>query len=371
MPTLASLPRLAAEFDRKRNAPLRPADVTLDSRRPIWWRCRVAAAHKWQASPYRRRANRCPFCKDDRPSRARSLAAAMPAAARQWDAERNGKLTPADVTAGSGRRVWWRCPKAPDHRWRTPVQVRGLTGRGCPFCSGRAVCRSNSLAFLKPAIAREWDRKRNGAVTPWDVRPGSGRRVWWRCRKDSRHVWHTSIKSRASNGRGCPFCAGHMVFDGHSLGDRFSEAAALWHPDRNGPLTAWDVTPFSSRRVWWKCPKGPDHEWEGSIRKRARAKVSCPFCASDRISITNCLATRFPAVAHTWHPTLNRATTPRDVTAFTAKKFWWICTRGHAWRAAVGSRTNMRSGCPFCSGRRKVATVRRPRRWVHLPSDYS
>jgi hypothetical protein len=343
--------------------------VSFGSTRPIWWRCPAAGDHSWRASPNQRRGRGCPFCSGNRICRSNSLAVRAPAVAREWDITRNGTLTPREVTAGSNRLVWWRCPKGADHRWRTAVSERGTTGRGCPFCSGRAVCRTNSLAFLEPAIAREWDKRRNRALSPWHFRPGSSRRVWWRCRTDRTHIWMAAVNKRTA-GRGCPFCAGRRVSDGHSLGDCLPKIAAAWHPTRNGALTPWDVTPFSARRVWWKCPDGPDHEWQGSVGKRSRAKVSCPFCAGDRVSVTNCLATRFPSVARTWHPTMNGKTTPRDVTAFTGKKFWWLCTRGHAWKAIVGGRTRLRSGCPFCSRRRKVATVRRPRRWVHLPSDH-
>jgi hypothetical protein len=41
--------------------------------------------------------------------------------------------------------------------------------------------------------------------------------------------------------------------------------AALWHPTRNGDLTPAEVTARSSRKVWWVCEKGPDHEWRTTV----------------------------------------------------------------------------------------------------------
>ena len=64
------------------------------------------------------------------------LATLDPAIAAQWDQERNGNLTPEMVTAGSAKRVWWRCDQG--HVWKTKIYVR--TGRqrsGCPVCAGR------------------------------------------------------------------------------------------------------------------------------------------------------------------------------------------------------------------------------------------
>ena len=36
-----------------------------------------------------------------------------------------------------------------------------------------------------PRLVEEWDWDRNGILTPEIVRAGSGRRVWWKCKKGS------------------------------------------------------------------------------------------------------------------------------------------------------------------------------------------
>ena len=42
------------------------------------------------------------------------------------------------------------------------------------------------------------------------------------------------------------------------------ELAKQWHPTLNGDLTPFDVIPGTSKKVWWKCEKGDDYEWEAS-----------------------------------------------------------------------------------------------------------
>tara|TARA_Y100000310_G_scaffold72876_1_gene69028 strand:- start:3654 stop:3893 length:240 start_codon:yes stop_codon:yes gene_type:complete len=42
----------------------------------------------------------------------KSLAETHPEIAAQWHLTKNEDLTPYDVTAGSGRKVWWKCSVA-------------------------------------------------------------------------------------------------------------------------------------------------------------------------------------------------------------------------------------------------------------------
>jgi hypothetical protein len=64
----------------------------------------------------------------------------------------------------------------------------------------------------------------------------------------------------------------------------------------------------------------------------------------------NSLLIKNPALAKEWHPSKNVKLTPKDVTPGSHKKVWWICSKGHEWKARVFSRDNGH-GCPYCSGR--------------------
>ncbi len=140
------------------------------------------------------------------PTSGNSLAEKFPDIANEWDCEKNGALTPSDVNYGAAINVWWRCPTNSEHVWRTSVNSRTTPkGTGCPFCRGLAVCLSNSLATLNPALAKEWHPTLNGALTPLDFTPNSNKKAWWLCRFDSTHEWLANIAKRNS-GRGCPIC---------------------------------------------------------------------------------------------------------------------------------------------------------------------
>jgi len=62
-------------------------------------------------------------------------------------------------------------------------------------------------------------------------------------------------------------------------------------------------------------------------------------------------------LAKEWHPSKNGNLTPKDVSPSSEKKVWWVCKKGHEWKAMVGNRHKLWAGCPYCSGRKKQGEV--------------
>jgi hypothetical protein len=82
-------------------------------------------------------------------SSVKAMLADYPEIASQWHPTLNVGLDVAVITAKSHKKVWWKFTAVSDHEWSAAVSNR-TSGRGCPFCSGKAVSRSNSLAALTP-----------------------------------------------------------------------------------------------------------------------------------------------------------------------------------------------------------------------------
>ena len=266
-----------------------------------------------------------------------------PSLAKEWHPTKNGSLTPRDVTAGSGKKVWWLCSKG--HEWLVTVNDRSR-GHGCPYCAGQKVNDENCLQALNPSLAKEWHPTKNGSLTPRDVTAFSKKKIWWQCSKG--HEWPATVSNR-SNGNGCPNCAGQKVNDENCLQTINPTLAKEWHPTKNGSLTPRDVTAGSGKKVWWLCSKG--HEWLAVVSDRSSGN-GCPYCAGRKVNDENCLQTINPTLAKEWHPTKNGSLTPRDVTAGSGKKVWWLCSKGHEWLAVVNSRSNGH-GCPYCYRQRR------------------
>jgi hypothetical protein len=72
----------------------------------------------------------------------------------QWDWRRNVDVLPDDISYGLHLQIWWHCENGPDHRWSARAQSR-IGGKGCPFCAGKLVSATNSLATRNPAVASQ------------------------------------------------------------------------------------------------------------------------------------------------------------------------------------------------------------------------
>jgi SAM-dependent methyltransferase len=131
------------------------------------------------------------------------------------------------------------------------------------------------------------------------------------------------------------------------------ELAAEWHPTKNGILLPDSVTGKSSKRVWWKCTRGPDHEWDARICDRARTNTKCPFCINQKVALSNSLLTKFPEIAIEWHPIKNQMKA-LQIAPGSSMKAWWVCKKdsSHEWQATPNDRTGpKKSLCPFCANR--------------------
>lgn len=124
-----------------------------------------------------------------------------------------------------------------------------------------------------------------------------------------------------------------------------------WDEERNQDFSPEKISSFSHRAVWWRCTRG--HVWQAEVKDRVHHKSGCPYCAGKvPVRGETDLATLYPKVAAEWHPKKNKGVTPEDVTAGTDKIYWWQCSLGHEWRAAVENRTRKGNACPYCSGKR-------------------
>lgn len=488
-------PELAKEWHLTKNGDLKPEMVVVGSEKKVWWKCRKG--HEWSAAVYSRKCGTgCPMCARESRVIARqrmilknsgSLAETNPAIAAEWHPIRNGNLTPAMVTIGSNKKVWWKC--AAGHEWEAIICSRKRAG--CAFCSGRQTLPGqNDLATTYPDLAAEWHFEKNGDLLPNMITAGSEKRVWWKCTKG--HEWEAVVYSRKS-GRECPICAREsgvierqqtLLNRSGSLSETHPELAKEWHPAKNGDLSSDMVTAGSEKRVWWQCAKG--HEWEAVVYSRKSGR-GCPTCEAerqtsfpeqaifyyiskvyeaenrftlqkkeldvyipelktgieyngrffhrgaeerdakkrsffstagirvitvvesnenritgdvvaycgkrsnyselgwaireifrlldgqknapdidivrDRMKIWNryiasekerSIAATHPELAREWHPTKNGVLTPDMVTSGANKKVWWQCLKGHEWEAMINSRAIGR-GCPICTGRKVLA----------------
>jgi hypothetical protein len=206
-----AFPEIAKEWHPTRNEDKNPADFTPRSGIKVWWICEKG--HEWEQTIHNRTSGSgCPGCyKENRTEnfmksilkKRGSLADNYPELIKEWHPSKNGSLKPSQVTSRNNRKVWWICEKG--HEYDTAISNR-TNGSGCPYCTGKRVGKDNNLAVINPSLVKDWHPIKNGTITPYDVTPGSNKKVWWQCPNNSNHIWETSIYSRVK-GSGCPICA--------------------------------------------------------------------------------------------------------------------------------------------------------------------
>jgi len=206
-----NFPELLKEWYYKKNIHLNPESIMPYSHKKVWWKC--SQGHEWQIAVAARTKKKsgCPFCSGRLASDDNCLQTLYPELAKEWHPTKNGKLTPKDVTTGTDKKVWWQCDKG--HSWKAAVHSRvGKKPTGCPYCSGRYATADNNLAINFPELLKEWHYKKNDPLKPDELRPGSNKKVWWRCAKG--HEWRIDPNKRiGKDATGCPYCAGNVKRD--------------------------------------------------------------------------------------------------------------------------------------------------------------
>lgn len=137
-----------------------------------------------------------------------SLGFRYPGIAADWNYERNGGVTPYDISSKNDEKWWWKCQEG--HEWHSSIKEK----RYCKICyqehvkklmsmNERKVKLRFSIATKYPRLAAEWHPFLN-KIDIADVTHRSRLEVWWQCKNG--HEWKASVISRSKKNSCCPFC---------------------------------------------------------------------------------------------------------------------------------------------------------------------
>ena len=190
-------PELSNQWHPTRNGAMTPSDFTSGSGEIVWWLC--GHGHEWKAQiSSRNKDTGCPYCAGQRVSSDNCLQERNPRLAAEWHPTKNGKLTPADVTLGTARKVWWVCSAG--HEWTAANNDRNR-GNGCPTCGNRkrGDATRGTLKEMQ-AIAKE----RGGKCISSEY-VTARKKLKWECAKG--HTWEAVPDCVKNRGSWCPICA--------------------------------------------------------------------------------------------------------------------------------------------------------------------
>lgn len=213
-------PDLAAQWNYEKNSGLKPEQVTVGTKKKVWWLLPYddpnTGKHfdfEWVAAICdRNNGDGCPFTANRAVWKGfNDLCTTHPEIAKTWNYEKNGALKPEDFTASSKKKVWWKVEYFDDKtkkmyvlEWDAKIYLRIKTPNNPNFCN-RLYPEFNDLATRFPDIAAEWNYEKNGELKPENFTYGSKKKVWWTVEYEGKkYEWQMKINARTSQGQGCP-----------------------------------------------------------------------------------------------------------------------------------------------------------------------
>ena len=194
----------------------------------------------------------------------------------EWCFEKNDEigLDIYKITKGSEKTAYWKCSKCTSE-YEMIINIR-FYNKKCPYCSNRKVNYTNSVASIRPDLAKQWHPILNGELTPHDVAIGSSTQVWWQC--DKGHEWSARASDRNKyESRCCTICVNKKVLKGYNdLFTTHPETASLLLNKEDGIKYTYG----SKQRVNWKCLTCDEIIMDKSIDKVVSTGLSCPNCTS-------------------------------------------------------------------------------------------
>jgi hypothetical protein len=176
---------------------------------------------------------------------------------------------------GNRNKLKWKCLKEEcgeifEKNWGDMSQ-----NQGCPYCVGKQIGLSNCLATLRLDLAAEWHPTKNGDLTPYNITISSGRKVWWKCSKNPKHEWETSVANR-NKGDNCPYCYGRYASEDYNLLVVNPKLCEEWDYEKNKKKPD-EYCPNSEEKAWWVC-KECGYNWKSTIGNRNK-NIGCPECS--------------------------------------------------------------------------------------------
>jgi hypothetical protein len=152
-----------------------PVDkMPCDSSLSVEWVCEQG--HTWNRTVINQmRIRTCPICAKRVPSADYSLFAIHPELANEWDEELNAGIEKNNVMPNANKKLWWKCNAGHTYQCTAADRHRG---KGCPFCAGKKVIESESIAVTdKEVVEKYWNYERN-VHKPTELSRTSKRKVW-------------------------------------------------------------------------------------------------------------------------------------------------------------------------------------------------
>lgn len=221
-----------------------------------------------------------------------SFGSLYPELAKNWDSQKNGKLTPNMLTPGSNYEAFFKCERC-GKSWSAAISTVTKWKRTlCKKCSmgdngvnntKRIVKERGSLGNYSKELTEQWDCDANGDITPFDIPKNYSKPVFWKC-PTCGYKWSQAPTARVHKEiiAGCPHCSGRVAMESvDDLQTLYPEIAKEWDAEKNKGVFPSQIRPGSSTPRYWICSK---HGMSFKTSPYYRTKgAGCPKCKQEKI----------------------------------------------------------------------------------------
>lgn len=153
-------PELMEEWDYKKNGDVNSYKILPKVAKRVWWKC--DKGHEWDATINNRVRNKsgCPYCSGLRTIQGENdIVTTNPEILKEWDFDKNTKMTPQTIKAGSEVKVWWKCQKC-GNSYKASPYARLKEGTACPYCANQVFEYTKAKREGEEIIAKNGQKMR-------------------------------------------------------------------------------------------------------------------------------------------------------------------------------------------------------------------
>ena len=355
-------PHLIKEWHPIKNGDLKPEELLKGSHKIIWWIC--SKGHEWKTIAKTRTisGNNCPFCANQMVGKDNNLKFLFPEIAKEWHPTKNGDIKPEDIVSGSNKKYWWLCRKG--HSYNTRVEQRTRRNVGCSKCSNqtsrpefRIVAELESI--FKKVSSRYKFKKTEIDIYIEDINLGieyDG--AYHHKKKDTldsqKNIFLKNNLIKLIRVRRTPL-------------NKLSEYDVLVYQDeikkKDLDNLCYSISSLCNEEQKIKIKKYL--EYSSFVNEESYRKYLSYFpgpIPSQSLAVIN------PQLTKQWNYKKNYPLEPESFYPRSNEKVWWICDKGHEWKASITNRSRKNSlNCPTCIGHYSTLQIKDDNLHVKYP----
>ncbi|MBQ7147678.1 MAG: zinc-ribbon domain-containing protein [Pseudobutyrivibrio sp.] len=360
-------PDLLSEWDYEKNIDITPTGITSGSKKKVWWKCQGCGC-EWLTSVNDRKkgARGCPECakkvrvKSYRATRLvnenNRLAEQYPALLEEWDYASNKDISPLDYSSNSDKKVWWVCSTCGNH-WIASIKNRAIRGSGCPKCRKHVRTSFPEQAIFFYIRKYFYDAENSCRTIFDDYKKGRGMLeldVYIPSLKIGVEydgvAWHKSDDQIVRGKQKYSLC--------HAKGIKLIRISEF-EVDEDG------YCDYLIHRLDNKEPSlniaikelleilRVDYSKDDIDVEANRGTIMQQYI---KVLHDKSIAVRHPEAIKEWDFEKNKNITPEMVNATSNKNYWWICEKGHSFKASPVNKFNSpANSCPYCTNHKVLS----------------